>query len=130
METDEERGVVKGLLRETGDPDAPYEALPMPPRPDQLVAISEGVLEGDHVEGVRYPSPEHMSGWYIFTDRYDGDIESMTLHHAHHITEARPDFAELLDLPHGCRFAPDEESGEYTWWYDDEVASEPIEEEE
>lgn len=32
------------------------------PAPDQLVVMSEGVYEGDVVEGVRYPSPEHMSG--------------------------------------------------------------------
>ena len=34
-----------------------------PPRPDQLVVVSKGVLEGDAVKAVRYPSPEHMSGW-------------------------------------------------------------------
>ena len=81
--------------------------------------------EGDQVDAVRYPSPEHMSGWYIYTYT-DSDTELMKLYHAYHISEARPDFAYLLGLPYGCRFAWHEESGEYVWWYDDEVASEPV----
>jgi hypothetical protein len=27
-----------------------------------MVIISEGVYEGKPVEGIRYPSPDHMSG--------------------------------------------------------------------
>ncbi|MGY6770271.1 hypothetical protein OQZ28_11380 [Komagataeibacter sp. NFXK3] len=39
-----------------------------PPWPEHLVVISGGVYEGDVVQGVRYPSPPHMSGWWITTD--------------------------------------------------------------
>ncbi len=118
---DEQIGVAMGFLRETGDPDDPYEAVNMPPAPDQLVAVSAGVFEGRPVEAVRYPSEEHMSGWYIFTDLYDDDIESLTLHHAEHVIEARPDFADFLSLPYGCHFAWSNESSEYVWWFDKEA---------
>ncbi|HEX7174810.1 MAG TPA: hypothetical protein VF240_05960 [Pyrinomonadaceae bacterium] len=75
-----------------------------PPRPDQLVVVSDGVFEGDTVQGVRYPSPEHMSGWWITTDRYDGNTDSLKREHLYHLTAARPDLARLIALPFGFRF--------------------------
>ena len=90
-----------------------------PPRPNQLVVISDGVLQGDAVQGVRYPSPEHMSGWWITTDRYDGDIRSLTQQHHYHVTAARPDLGRYIALPSGFRF--DQADGEDVW-FDEEVA--------
>jgi hypothetical protein len=75
-----------------------------PPIPDQMITISDGVYEGDDVEGVRYPSPDHMSGWWLTTDRYDGNIKSLKVVHAHHVTAKRPDLARFLALPYGYRF--------------------------
>ncbi len=75
-----------------------------PPRPDRLTVISKGVLEGLPVQGVRYPSPEPMSGWWITTDLYDGDTKSLQREHTYHITAARPDLAKYLALPPGFRF--------------------------
>lgn len=75
-----------------------------PPVPDQMIVISDGVYEGDDVEGVRYPSPEHMSGWWLTTDRYDGNIKSLRTVHAHRVTAKRPDLAAFLALPYGYRF--------------------------
>jgi hypothetical protein len=88
------------------------------PKPDQLVVISEGVYEGDMVEGVRYPSPKHMSGWWLTTDRYDGNIKSLKTVHFHHITERRPDLSGFLGLPFGYRFF----SGDGHTWFDQAVA--------
>lgn len=93
-----------------------------PPRHSQLAAISAGVLEGEPVEGVRYPSPAHMSGWWLTTDRYDGNIASLTTQHLHHVTAARPDLAQYLALPYGYRFAIQDR--EYVW-FDRKVAAEP-----
>lgn len=75
-----------------------------PPRPDMLTVVSKGVLDGLPVQGVRYPSPEHMSGWWITTNLYDGDVNSLQHEHTYHITAARPDLAKYLALPHGFRF--------------------------
>ncbi|SHN22481.1 hypothetical protein SAMN05216593_1159 [Pseudomonas asturiensis] len=74
------------------------------PRHDQLIVISDGVLEGDPAEGVRYSSPEHMSGWWITTDRYNGDTKTLKTVHAHHVAEHRPDLVKFLALPFGYRF--------------------------
>jgi hypothetical protein len=72
-----------------------------------MVVISDGVFDGDHVQGVRYPSPEHMSGWWITTDRYDGKVSSLKTIHAYHLTRERPDLAPFLALAVGYRFYSD-----------------------
>jgi len=81
-----------------------HEAAFNPPRPDRLTVISAGVLDGIPVQGIRYPSPDHMSGWWITTDLYDGDIKSLRNEHTYHVTAARPDLAKYMALPAGFRF--------------------------
>jgi hypothetical protein len=81
-----------------------HKAVFSPPRPDKLTVISAGVLEGLPVQGIRYPSPDHMSGWWITTDLYDGNIKSLRHEHTYHLTAARPDLAKYLALPDGFRF--------------------------
>ena len=95
---------------------------PQLPAMDQLVVISDGVYEGDIVEGVRYPSPQHMSGWWLTTDRYDGNIESLKTVHFRHIAERRPDIAEFLRLPFGYRFFSADGS---SWFYEKVADAEP-----
>jgi hypothetical protein len=95
-----------------------HNAAFSPTRPDKLTVISAGVLEGLPVQGIRYPSPEHMSGWWITTDHYDGNIKSLRHEHTYHVTAARPDLARYLALPNGFRFnfAVAEEV-----WFDEKV---------
>ena len=81
-----------------------YGAEFTPPIADQICIISKGVFEGLPVQGVRYPSPKHMSGWWISTDEYDGNIRSLRHEHGYHLTNARPDLARYLALPYGFRF--------------------------
>ena len=91
----------------------------------QLVTISKGIYEGvTPVEGVRYPSPEHMSGWWLTTDEYDGNIESLITVHYQHIIENRPELAQYMALPFGYRFNLGGESEHV--WFDQEVANESI----
>lgn len=95
-----------------------YGAAYSPPRPDRLVALSDGVLEGDPVQGVRYPSPEHMSGWWVTTDRYDGNVSSLRNEHLYHLTARRPELSRYIALPEGFRF--DLAHGEDVW-FDEKV---------
>lgn len=90
-----------------------------PPRPDRKVAISVGVYEGDPVEGVRYPSPDHMSGWWLTTDRYDGNVASLKVVHLYHVTAARPDLARYLALPFGFRFRTSKTKQATDIWFDE-----------
>ena len=83
---------------------------------EQLIVVSEGVVDEKlEVEGVRYPSPNHMSGWWITTDLYDGNTDSLKTIHASHLFEARPDLAPYLGLPYGYRFLLGGES-EHVWF--------------
>ncbi len=101
-----------------------FNALFTPPRADKLAAVSDGVVEGDPVQGVRYPSPEHMSGWWLTTGRYTGDVASLRVEHLYHITAARPDLARFLALPYGFRFAWEVEGrGEGYVWFDEEAVN-------
>lgn len=93
-----------------------------PPRPDKLTVISPGVLEGLPVEGVRYPSPDHMSGWWLTTGQYDGNIQHLKNQHTYHVTAARPELAKYLALPEGFRFRVSPEGDDV--WFDEKVAAE------
>jgi hypothetical protein len=76
-----------------------------PPSPAQMVSISVGVLEGQRpLEGVRYPAPPHMSGWYLTTKTYSGDIKDLRVEHLCHVTAKRPELTRYLALPPGFRF--------------------------
>lgn len=87
-----------------------------PPRPDQLVVVSPGVLDSDRpTQGVRYPSPEHMSGWWVSTDLYDGDIDMMKPVHAHHVAAARPELVRLLALEYGWRWNAEVDPMQIRW---------------
>ena len=95
-----------------------YSANFEPPTLDQVSVVSKGVFEGLPVQGVRYPSDDQLSGWWITTDQYDGDINSLMNEHNYHITAARPDLAKYLALPAGFRF--DLSSFEDVW-FEEEV---------
>jgi hypothetical protein len=98
-----------------------YDARFAPPRPDQLTVVDEGTLRGLPVQAVRYASPEHMSGWWITTDAYDGNINTLRHEHTYHITAARPELTKYLALPSGFRF---DLSSHEDVWYDEKAAKE------
>lgn len=76
-----------------------------PPTPLCLIACSDGVLEGrSPIGGTRYRYTGKMSGWFLSTDLYDGTNNTVKLHHAYHVTAARPELAKYLALPPGYRF--------------------------
>ena len=89
----------------------------VPIRPDQKIAISDGVYDGSPVSAVRYPAPPHMSGWYLTTNKYDGNISSLKVVHAYHVSAQRPDLAKYFALPCGYRFHSDDDKV----WFDEKV---------
>ena len=102
-----------------------YSAQYEPVKTGQLVAISKGIYEGvTPVQGVRYPSPDHMSGWWLTTDEYDGNIDSLVTVHFEHIIEKCPELALYMALPFGYRFNLGGETEHV--WLDQDVAQESI----
>jgi hypothetical protein len=102
-----------------------YGARYQPVKYEQLVTISQGVYEGNKpVEGVRYPSPSHMSGWWLTTDEYDGNINSLVTVHFQHIVDKRPELALYMALPFGYRFILGGEDEHV--WFEQQIADETI----
>jgi hypothetical protein len=95
---------------------------PLFPTFSQDIVISKGIYEGLPVNAVRYPSPGHMTGWWLTTDLYDGKIESLMNVHFYHVAFKRPDILRFLALPHGFRFYSDTNSQEV--WFDPTVLNE------
>jgi len=89
------------------------------PNSNQLTSISRGVYEGQPVQGVRYAMEPHMSGWFITTDDYDGDVESLHNEHLCHVLEKRPDLVDYLCLPIGWRF----DTRRHDVWFDESVSN-------
>ncbi|WP_419868699.1 immunity protein Imm33 domain-containing protein [Chryseobacterium sp. CT-SW4] len=87
-----------------------YSLLPIFPNFNQMIVISKGVYEGKAIEGIRYDSPEHMSGWWLITDDYDDNIESLMTVHYYHVAFQRPDVLKYLALPFGYRFLMKDEN--------------------
>ncbi len=88
-----------------------------------MIVISDGVFEGECVEGVRYPSPKHMTGWWLTTQKYNGDTSTLRVEHYYHLPEKRPDLIKYLALPFGFRFFQKDETvgREEEIWKDDNV---------
>lgn len=68
-----------------------------------MVAVADGVLEGENVEGVRYPPSAEMSGWYLMPAAKSTPEDFVPMH-AIHFFETRPDIARFLALPPGWSF--------------------------
>ncbi|RTE10920.1 hypothetical protein EJQ19_06420 [Paenibacillus whitsoniae] len=81
-----------------------YESTPKFPIFNQMIVISNIVYEGLAVDAVRYLSPEHMSGWWLTTDLYDDNVESLMTVHYHHVAFIRPELIKYFALPYGYRF--------------------------
>jgi hypothetical protein len=77
---------------------------PLYPSFNQKIAISQGVYDGLPINGVRYPSPLHMTGWWLTTDLYNDKIESLMVVHFYHVAFKRADILPYLALPNGFRF--------------------------
>jgi hypothetical protein len=98
------------------DNNVPYDA----PAFTEFVVVAPGVLNGEPIDGVRYPYQRPNTGWWLFCPSYDGDVNSVQripLHHLyHHNTTAAP----FLGLGPGHCF--DSRSGRV--WFDSDVAKE------
>ncbi|OAS21749.1 hypothetical protein A8708_16695 [Paenibacillus oryzisoli] len=93
-----------------------HGATPEFPIFNQMIVISKGVYEGLAIDAVRYPSPEHMSGWWLTTDMYDGNVESLMTVHYHHVAFNRPDLIKYFALPYGYRL--NTKGIEHDVWFD------------
>lgn len=96
-----------------------YNVKPNIPKIGQKITLSKEIYEGSEVNGVRYESPSHMTGWYLTSNTYKGDIKTLVVDHLYHILKERPDLVKFLALPAGYRFYKNDKDEEV--WIDKEV---------
>jgi len=84
-----------------------YNEVTLFPNFSQNIVKSKGVYEGKDIEGIRYDSPAHMCGWWLITDDYDDNINSLMNVHYYDVAFRRPDILKYLALPFGYRFLMD-----------------------
>jgi hypothetical protein len=105
------------VINEQADECSKHGVKPSFPNFGQNIVISKGVYEGLGVDAVRYPSPDHMTGWWVTTDLYDGDTDSLMKVHFFHVAFKRPDLMRYFALPFGFRFYINESENEI--WFDE-----------
>ncbi|RJG26979.1 hypothetical protein [Paenibacillus thiaminolyticus] len=96
-----------------------FDVSPGFPQFSQNIVISKGVYEGLGIDAVRYASPEHMTGWWLTTDLYDDNVDSLMNVHYFHVAFNRPDLLKYLALPNGFRFYITD--SEEDIWFDEDA---------
>lgn len=62
-----------------------HSVVPIFPLIGQKIPISKEIYHGSEVNGVRYDSESHMTGWYLTSNSYVGDISSLAVDHLYHL---------------------------------------------
>lgn len=107
------------VVREQNDECIKYGVSPIFPAFSQNIVVSKGVYEGLAIEAVRYQSPNHMTGWWLTTDLYDDNVDSLMNVHYYHVAFKRPDILKYFALPYGYRFLVNNKEGDV--WFDADV---------
>lgn len=80
------------------------------PKIMQKIAFNTEVLSNKDVKGRRYHEPSHMSGWYIITDEFNGDIKTLNVWPLIDFVKHRKDLVKFLALPEGMSFETEGEN--------------------
>jgi len=91
--------------------DVPFSNIPLI---GQKIAVSEDIYSGSEVNGVRYSAPDHMTGWYLTSNSFNGNVNSLKVDYLYSLLKTRPDLGKFLALPEGYRFFKDH-LGEEVW---------------
>ena len=85
----------------------------------EIVGVSQGVLEGiEPINGLRHPSSETTSGWYLWTGELSESVDFFKPIHTNHLLEIRPELAKYMGLPPGWRFLIEPSSSYEDVWQD------------
>ena len=76
----------------------------MPPRLDQKIVVTEGIQELSSFRGIRYAAPEHMSGWWLLSELYEGPKSPKRVMCIEELLVIRPDLMSFLAIETGMGF--------------------------
>lgn len=77
-------------------------------------------LDKDPINGLRHPSEERTTGWFIWTGDYSEADDFFQPMCAEHLLQIRPDIIKYLGLDIGFRFLTDK-NGYEDIWYDEKL---------
>ena len=77
-------------------------------------------LEKDPINGLRHPSENGTTGWFIWTGEYQETNDFFQPMCAEHLLEKRPEIIKYLGLEVGFRFLADKKGYEDIW-YDEKL---------
>jgi len=92
---------------------------PLIPKFSQKIALTKDIYDGSEVNGVRYSAPSHMTGWYLTSNSYKGDVNTLIVEYLYFIIDKRFDIIKFLSLPIGYRFYRDNQ--EESFWLDEQI---------
>lgn len=82
-----------------------------------IIGFATGTLGAKPINGLRHPTANPTSGWYIWCgEEFSDDPEFFSPMHAEHLADHLPEAIKYLGLPPGFRFLTD---GDYSdVWFD------------
>ena len=99
---------------------ADYGAIYCPAPKDGIIGISSQAKKGEEpIHGLRHPSVNGTTGWYIWSGEYSDDPNFFEPIHVKHLEEFYASIIKYLGLPPGWRFLKAE--GYEDIWYDGEL---------
>ena len=84
-----------------------------------IIGVSKN-LEKDPINGLRHPSENGTTGWFIWTGEYQETNDFFQPMCAEHLLEKRPEIIKYLGLEVGFRFLTDKKGYEDIW-YDEKL---------
>jgi len=84
-----------------------------------IIGVSKN-LEKDPINGLRHPSENGTTGWFIWTGEYQETNDFFQPMCAEHLLEKRPEIIKYLGLEVGFRFLADKKGYEDIW-YDEKL---------
>ena len=91
-------------------------AEPLPPALDSKLGLAIGSLTAGPIHGLRHPSKDGASGWYIWCGELSEADDFFSPLHVEHLAKYLPAAMEYLALPPGYRFLVDGTDYEDVWF--------------
>ena len=86
-----------------------------PPDPDAIAGVAIDTVDKSTIYGVREPTEDGYSGWYIWAGEYSNAADFFKPIHVRHMKDFFPIVEKYLSLPPGCKFIVDDKGYEDIW---------------
>ena len=90
---------------------------PRRPNPDDMLGLAVETLRLSPINGLRYPSADGASGWYIWGgEKFSLSADFFSPIQVRYLGDYIPNIQSFLDLPPGFRFSIDDQGHQKAWF--------------